>query len=314
MARSKSDTRSAAAWALAGRQHGIVTRRDLLGLGFTPEAIQHRLAKGRLHRVGRGIYAVGWPNLTRERRWMAAVLACGEGAALSHRSAASLWKIGTERDGVVEVSVRRRCEHRRHGLLVRSRPSLAEHELVEHEGIPVTHPVQTLVDLATEVGPMQLERAVNEADKHDLVSPEELREALEDFKGEPGVRALRALLDQHTFRLSDSDLETLFRSIATATGLPPPQTKATVNGFEVDFFWPDLGLVVETDGLRYHRTPFAQARDRIRDQTHTAAGLTCLRFTHRQVKFEAIHVRRVLTRTVHRLRDTAGDFCLAPTR
>jgi Protein of unknown function (DUF559) len=165
----------------------------------------------------------------------------------------------------------------------------------------VTRPERTLVDLATVLRARALERAVNDADKRDLVDPEGLRDALDEFAGEPGVRALRDILDRHTFRLSDSDLELLFRPIAAAAGLPPPMTKAMVNGFEVDFNWPDLGLVVETDGLRYHRTPAAQARDRVRDQEHTAAGLTTLRFTHYQVKYEPGHVREVLARTASRL-------------
>ncbi len=173
-------------------------------------------------------------------------------------------------------------------------------------GIPVTCPARTLLDLATELSPVALERAVNEADKRDLVDPETLRASLSGFAGQPGVTPLRALLHRHTFRLSDSDLERFFRPIAAAAGLPTPLTKAQVNGFEVDFFWPDLGLVVETDGLRYHRTPSAQARDRLRDQTHTAAGLTPLRFTHYQVKYESAHVRKVLRKTTQDL--TASDF------
>jgi hypothetical protein len=158
-----------------------------------------------------------------------------------------------------------------------------------------------LVDLAAELDARALERAVNDADKRGLVDAVALREGLGSFRGERGVARLRALLDRDSFALSDSDLEVRFRLIAEAAGLPLPLTKAWVNGLEVDFFWPDLGLVVETDGLRYHRTPAAQARDRVRDQTHTAAGMTTLRFTHRQVSYEAPHVRRVLRATAARL-------------
>jgi very-short-patch-repair endonuclease len=143
---------------------------------------------------------------------------------------------------------------------------------------------------------------VNEADKLDLVDPETLREALEHHAGERGVKSLRTLLDRATFRLSDRELEVLFRPIAAFAGLPVPETKVFVNGFEVDFLWPDLGLVVETDGFRYHRTAAAQSRDALRDQTHTAAGLTPLRFSHHQVKYEPERVRRVLTATATRLR------------
>lgn len=232
---------------------------------------------------------------------MAAVLACGDNAVLSHRSAAALWGIGGERSGGITLSVRRTGRVRRSGLLVASRPSLLRRDVCTHLGVPVTQPVQTLIDIATEVSPRELERAVNEADKRDRVDPETLRIALEERTGEPGVPALRRLLDRHTFRLSDDELELLFRPLAAAAGLPIPLTKQIVNDFEVDFFWPDLGLVVETDGLRYHRTASAQTRDAERDQTHTAAGLTPLRFSHYQVKHEPKHVRSILTRTRLRL-------------
>lgn len=112
----------------------MVARRQLLALGFNAREIEHRVARGRLHPVIRGVYAVGWPRLTRKRRWMAAVLACGEGAVLSHRSAAALWEIGIE-GGVVEVSVRRRAELKRPGLRVRGRPSLAATHVTTIDGI-----------------------------------------------------------------------------------------------------------------------------------------------------------------------------------
>ncbi|HVY95632.1 MAG TPA: DUF559 domain-containing protein [Solirubrobacterales bacterium] len=204
--------------------------------------------------------------------------------------------------GQIDVSVLGRFDSTRDGLKVRSRPSLTPADLVKHEGIPVTSVVQTLVDLATELPDGPLERSVNDADKHDLIDPEALRAALTERVGEPGVKRLTLLLDKRTFRLSDDELERLFRPIATAAGAPVEETKAWVNELEVDFHWPSLGLVVETDGLRYHRTPSAQARDRLRDQTHTAAGLTQLRFTHWQVAHEAAHVRSILSRTARRLR------------
>jgi very-short-patch-repair endonuclease len=278
----------------------VLTRGDLLGLGFSGESIKHRIEKGRLHPSMPGVYAVGRPELTREGRWMAAVLACGEGAALSHRSAAALWKIEKE-GGRIEVAIRRKSGLRRPGIRVRTRQALGAEDITSRLGIPLTRPVQTLIDLATELSPQRLERAVNEADKRDLVDPETVRVALDRRVGEPGVRALRTLLDRHTFRLSDTELEVLFRPLAAAAGLPVPLTKQMVNGYEVDFHWPDLGLVVETDGLRYHRTASTQSRDALRDQTHTAAGLTPLRFSHHQVKYEPRRVRDVLSRTAANL-------------
>jgi hypothetical protein len=301
MVGSDVERRSSRAWKLAREQHGVISRRQLLSLGFGPRSIEHRIASGRLHPVRRGIYAVGWSDLTREGRWMAAILACGRGAALSHRSAAALWRIGDE-GRWIDISVLRRCNLNQPGVRVRTRPGLGGGEIASPAGIPVTRPVRTLIDLATELPPRRLERAVNEADKRNRVDPETLRRALDDHAGQPGVQALRTLLDRQTFRLSDAELEVLFRPIAANAGLPTPLTKEMVNGFEVDFYWPDLGLVVETDGWRYHRTASAQTRDALRDQTHTAAGLTALRFSHHQVKYEPEHVRRILSRTTANLR------------
>jgi very-short-patch-repair endonuclease len=289
------------AWTLANAQHGVVARRQLLELGISSQGIERRVANGRLHPVMAGVYAVGRPELTRQGRWMAAVLACGPGAALSHGSAAALWGIGAEADGCVEISVRASSPRRRRGIHAHRRPSLRASDVVVREGIPVTSPTRTLIDLATNLNRAALERAVNEADKRDLTTPEKLRSALEVYVGEAGVARLRTLLDRRTFRLSDSKLELLFRPLARDAGLPTPLTKQHVNGFEVDFYWPSLGLVVETDGLRYHRTPAAQARDRLRDQTHIAAGLTPLRFTHEQVRFESEYVRATLATIVRRL-------------
>jgi very-short-patch-repair endonuclease len=263
----------------------VLTRSDLQRLGFSEDAVEHRLATGRLHPISPGVYAVGRPELTPHGRWMAAVLACGDDAALSHRSAAELWGIGYEERGRIDVSIRRKSKVTRKGIKVRARPSLDASSFVIHSRIPVTNPVQTLIDLATELKPARLERAVNEADKLDLVDPERLREALDGYGGMPGVRTLRTMLDRHTFRLSDSDLEIYFRPLALDAGFPVPLTKQWVLGFEVDFLFPDHALIVETDGLRYHRTPSQQARMVRRDQKHVAGGYRVMRFTHWQIAY-----------------------------
>lgn len=290
------------AWELARRQHAVVARRQLLEAGFTPKAIRHRVKSGRLHPLMTGVYAVGRPQISREGRWMAAILACGEGAMLSHRSAAALWGFGEEHPDYIEISVRRHHKVRRPGIRVHDRAGLWNRDIGSHLGIPVTQPVRTFLDLANVTGPKTVERAINEADKLDVIDAEALRRALDDYPGQPGVRPLRRILDKHTFRLSDDELERLFRPIAASADLPVPLTKHMVNEFEVDFFWPDLGLVVETDGWRYHRTPSAQTRDALRFQTHTAAGLTPLRFSHWQVKYEPTHVRHILAKTAANLR------------
>lgn len=238
--------------------------------------------------------------------WTAAVLSCGAEAILSHETAATLWGIRPLSGRTIEVSVPVARRPRRRGILVHRRIGLDGEDLATHRGIPVTGAVCTLIDLAPRLPSRQLEAAVNEADKLDLVNPEALREELDARRGRPGVAVLRELLDRETFTLTDSELERLFLRIAQRAGLPPPLTGRRVNGFKVDFHWPDLCLVVETDGLRYHRTAAQQARDRLRDQAHLAADLRPLRFTHAQVKFEPAYVEETLTAVVRRAAAAAG--------
>jgi very-short-patch-repair endonuclease len=188
------------------------------------------------------------------------------------------------------------------GIKVHRRPGLADRWYGFYEGIPITSPVQTLIDLATRHGRPQMERAINEADKLGLVRTDDLREALDDHPGEPGVARLRLVIDIRTFRYTRTELERAFLPLVRRAGLPRPLTSVYVTGHEVDFHFPDLGLVVETDGLTYHRTPAQQAADRKRDQDHTAAGLTQLRFTHGQIKYEPDHVLRTLRATASWLR------------
>jgi very-short-patch-repair endonuclease len=182
---------------------------------------------------------------------------------------------------------------------------LRDVDLTRQDGIPITRPVRTIVDMAARLDPDGIERMVNEADRLDLVDPETLRNSLGPYRGQRGVARLRAVLDRHTFRLTRSGLERRFLRIAERAGMDVPETRQWVNGFEVDFYWPDLGLVVETDGGRYHRTPARQTRDRRRDQTHTVAGLTQLRFTEAQIKFEPTYVVETLRRVAGRL-EVAG--------
>jgi very-short-patch-repair endonuclease len=151
------------------------------------------------------------------------------------------------------------------------------------------------------VSAADLEAALNEADRLDLIDLERLGRTLAEMEGQVGAGKLARLLARQAFRRTDSELERIFLRLLRSAGLPRPQTGVHLNGFRVDFFWPDLGLVVETDGLRYHRTPQQQTRDRRRDQVHAAAGLTTLRFTHFQLTFEGDDVRKTLAAVVRRL-------------
>jgi predicted transcriptional regulator of viral defense system/very-short-patch-repair endonuclease len=288
-------------WELARLQHGVVTRTQLLALGLEPGAISHRLRSKRLHPVQRGVYAVGRPELSRRGGWAAAVASCGPAAVLSHRSAAALHGIVEPAPVPIEVTVPPNTVRTRPGVRAYRRVVSAD-EVVSVDRIPVTTAERTLLDLAPAIGGKRLEAAVNAADKLDLIDPESLRSTLDRYTGRRGVTVLRQLLDRRTFTLTDSELERRFLPLAREAGLGRPRTGEQLNGFKVDFFWPELGLVVETDGLRYHRTPAAQARDRLRDQAHAAAGLTALRFTHAQVRYEGRHVRETLTAVARRLR------------
>jgi very-short-patch-repair endonuclease len=235
---------------------------------------------------------------------MAAVLACGTEAVLSHASAAALWGFGRPRIRSVDVSAGAISHRERPGIEIHRR-SLPPRDCTERDGIPVTSVVRTLVDRAAVLDRKGIEREVNEADKLGLTTPPKLRRALGDYRGQRGVGRLRFVLDRRTFRLTDSELERLFLPLVRKLGLPLPLTRQRVNGFKVDFFWPAHGLVVETDGLTYHRTPAQQAQDLIREQVHMAAGLTPLRFTHEQVRYEPGHVSETLAAV-------AGQLGLAP--
>jgi len=251
-----------------------------------------------------GVYSVGHGELTRHGRWMAAVLACGAGAVLSHLSAAALYGMG-EWERRISIAIPPSRDPRRPGIELH-RVLLKASDGTTYDRIPVTSPARTLIDLATGLSPKRLERAVNQADKLGLIDPETLRNELERRAGQRGVLALRELLDRDTFVLTESELERRFLRLAVSAGLPLPETGVRLNGFLVDFLWRELGLVVETDGLTYHRTPLQQARDRQRDQAHTTAGLTSLRFTHRQVVDEPAAVIRTLAAVATRLAGRAA--------
>ncbi|MGH2994383.1 MAG: type IV toxin-antitoxin system AbiEi family antitoxin [Solirubrobacterales bacterium] len=234
---------------------------------------------------------------------MAAVLSAGPDAVLSHRTAARLWGIRVPQPAAIEISVPIGRRPRSRGIVAHRRVRLGSDEITTRHGIPVTRPVRTLIDIATCTSRETLEAAVNDADKLQLTNPEALRRALDQRPREPGTAILRDLLDSYTFALTDSSLERRFLPIARRAGLPLPPTQQHLDGFRVDFYWPDLGLVVETDGLRYHRTAAEQAADRRRDQAHAAAGRVPLRFSRAQVVFEPEHVEATLKRVVRRLAD-----------
>lgn len=229
---------------------------------------------------------------------MAAVLACGAGARLSHRSAAALWGIAPAESGrdPVEVAVPTQGGRAsRAGIVVhRTRSALSARR---HREIPVTSPEQTILDLAGTWDLRPLERVVDEAAYQGLMTKTTLSATLADAVPSPRARRLlRDLLADHELgsTLTRSELEELFLGLCRGAGLPAPRVNARLEGLTVDFFWAERGLVAETDGRRSHGTDSAFERDRIRDQRLAVAGYRVVRFTHRQITQEPSTVISVL--------------------
>jgi very-short-patch-repair endonuclease len=258
-----------------------VTRAQLREHGITDGSVSWWLRTGRLHRIHRGVYAVGHPGVTEEARWLAAVLACGPGATLSHRSAAELWRIGVREGRRLDVTVPRTRHGGAAGITVHRARRLEPGEVTTLRGVPVTTLPRTLVDLADVVGEGELARAIHEAQVAHRLSPRALEAAAGRAHGRRGSgRLARAIGDPDRTR---SALERRFRRLCREHGLPRPAVNERVAGMEVDFLWRERRVVAETDGWAFHRTRAAFETDRERDQALTRAGYRVVRFTHRQV-------------------------------
>jgi len=262
-----------AAARVAAAQYGLVTRAQLLDLGLKRGAVARRLQAGRLHRVHEGVYAVGHQAPRREARWLAAVLACGEGAALSHRSAATLWAIREGEGPRPDVSIPARSGRRQPAIAVH-RVGLEPRDVTRHRAIPVTSVARTLVDLAHEVEHAQLVRALREAQFRKLFDLAATREAL----ARRPSRSLRLLLDDLV--VTQTRIEDRLLEICDRRGIPRPATQRPIAGRRVDFVWEEARLVVETDGWEAHGTRDAFQVDRAATNALQLAGYTVLRFTH----------------------------------
>jgi Protein of unknown function (DUF559) len=258
---------------------------------MSKRAVRHRAETGRLHRKYDGVFAVGTPDLTLEGEWMAAVLACGEGAALSHHTGAMRWGIRRRLRGPIHISVPEGRQPALDGLIIHRRRCL---EVATQQGIPVTPLVTTMLDVTPDLGDEEIERMIGAADRLELIDPESLREELDGRRRERGLPRLKRVLDKHTFVLTHSELERLFVPLAKRAGLGPPTGQKRFPNGRVDFYWERLDLVVECDGLRYHRTPTQQSADLYRDHAHREAGRQVLRFSHYQVKYDPAHVERTM--------------------
>ena len=289
----------------------MISHEQLVALGYTPAAIKHRIRRGRLFPKARGVYAVGNPNLTRNGQRMVAVLRCGTGAALCSLSAAVHYEMRKWEPREFHVNVPRRRNPRPPRIRVHRR-DLPPHDLREHHGVPITAPLRTLLDCAAALAkPRPIEAMINEADSLDLLCAAEIPTALNAYDGEPGVTLVREIMDRDLFVLTDTELERLFAPIAREAGLGRMLAQVHVNGHRVDFYFPDLNLVVECDSLRYHRTAAKQRNDLLRDQAHAAAGTERVRYTHWQIAHDRAYVIENLRQVALRLRSAASSTPLA---
>lgn len=283
--RSPSLERERRIMALAARQHGVVGRSQLLDAGIPAHVIDHRVRRGRLYVLHRGVYRVG-PLMSDRESAMAAVLACGEGSAVSHRSGAGLLDLLLHRGAgePVDVSVPRGYRVPARGIRVHRAPGLRADEISQVDGIPVTSPLRTLLDLATVAGERELEQALARADRQGLVTASQLSQYVEGHRGRAGTRRLAALLGRVAGpALTRSEAEARFLALIRAAELRAPEANVVVEGFEVDFLWREERLVVEIDGQAYHASATAFERDRRRDAVLAAAGLRVVRVTWRQL-------------------------------
>ena len=271
---------------LASRQYGVVTRRQLLEADVSESSVDSRI-RTLLHPVHAGVYAVGHADLSREGRWLAATLAFGPGAVLSHRAAAALWGLRAAWNRFIEVSAPRSA-NRRPGILLHRPRSI---EATTYRGIPVTTVARTLVDIADVVSPRVLKKVLEQAEIQRLDGTPV------PVPGRRGHgRLVRALADLGpSVPLIRSEIEDAFRALCDSARLPAPAANLTIRGMEIDFVWPELRLAVEIDSWRYHGTRAAFGRDRRRSAQMQLAGWGLLRFTDWDVAFDPSYVANTCT-------------------
>jgi very-short-patch-repair endonuclease len=261
---------------LAARQHGAVTTGQLAALGLSRQAITRRVAGGRFARLHRGVYLVG-PLPAQFTREMAAVLACGDTAMLSHQSAAGIWGFGPHWQGDVHVTVQGHHPRQRRGIRVHRATPHPSLKAAVHHGLPLTTPARTLKDLAATLPQHHLDRAVEQAQLLRLVDADTLHRQ--------GSSALTNAL-RHDPALTRSEAEARLLALIRAAQLPTPQTNTRIGRHEVDMVWHEQRVIVEVDGYEFHSSRQAFERDRLRDGDLQAAGYRVLRVTWRQIAHE----------------------------
>jgi very-short-patch-repair endonuclease len=269
---------------LATGQHGVVARSQLIAAGITRRAIDRRLADERLHRMHRGVYLAGHAAPPPHARETAALLACGPGAVLSHRTAAALWELLPYRPSAdVCVTVPVGVRHTRPGIAI-VRCTLERRDVRRRHRLQLTSPPRTILDTAATLDKETLERLVAEAEYRRLASERELRQQLERNRGRPGTPALRELLGMPDGRQrTRSPAERHLLRLLRREGLEGYELNARIHGYEVDVLWRSEGLALEIDGYDAHRGRIAFERDRLKAATLEAHGVLVMPITPRQL-------------------------------
>jgi hypothetical protein len=264
--------------ALARRQHGVVTRAQLIDAGCTPDGVKHRVSNGRLHPLYRGVYAVGHTKLTEDASFIAAVLACGEGAVLSHRSAIEHWKMRGKNGGPVHVTVPGGGKPR-HGIEIhRGTP-----EATSLRGIPVSTVPRTILDFARVAKPEEVALAINEAKLRNLAKHGQIARLPQTHAHYPGIAAVKAALGDSPTRFTRSGLERRFLRFCSSHGIPLPDCNVPLmfdgRPIEADCVWPQHKLIVELDDRATHSSPASFDNDRARDRALAVEEWRPLRVT-----------------------------------
>jgi predicted transcriptional regulator of viral defense system len=303
---------------LVARQHGVVGLDQLLELGLSARAAQLRADAGRLHRIHHSVYSVmPLTLLGRNGRYMAAVLACGPSAAISHRSAAALLELRSTSRANIDVTIPQRSPRKHKRLDIHRSTTLAPEDVAPKHGIPCTTVARTLLDLAQVITRRQLERALDQAEILQLLDIHTLLDQIERNKARPAAKRLRAVLDEHYIGSTPtwSELEELLLAGCRRRDLPMPEVNGLVdphdgdpNVLRVDFIWREHRVIVETDGYRTHGTRQAQEEDRWRDQRLQAAGWVVMRITWRQLTRNPDEVLERLARLLRRRQHAASGL------
>lgn len=275
---------------LVRRQQGVVARDQLLALGFSPGAIEFRLAGGRLWRIHDGVYAFGPVPLSMAGRQVAALLAIRPHPLLSHDSSAA--RRGLIREGtLVHVSISTRVPRRLDGVIVHRPRRIASEDRVRVDGVPMTSLARTYLDLGQTLTYPQLQKVIEQADRTDRLDIRAIQEVIDRYPGHRGCRPLRRIVSDYLWTPDANEgIERDFQLLLTDFGLPTPQVNVLVAGLVVDCWWPASRFVVELDSHGWHKTWEAHERDRKRDAILLRAGISSLRITYRRIHRERAEV------------------------